>query len=775
MIVTKNWLNEWINLDEISTNSLVAALNEIGLEVDSCKEFVAPKGVVVGKVIEREDHQNSDKLSICKVDVGKEILQIVCGAKNVAKDQFVAVSLVGAKIGDLEIKPVKLRGVDSFGMICSSNELGFPKLNDGIMVLDESIGELVLGKELREFGAFCDVVIEIGLTPNRGDCLSIHGVARDLSAKFDLPLKDQPSYVEEDKLLGIGRIISLHAEQKLNGSLSYKALQLKDEISINLDMSLRLALVENLKQNAIENLLSYATYSTGVIFRAYDFGKISKDQDKVTITIVDENGKYKLSSNSEFLGYVGIYQEPNFKPDNKSELIIIEASYVEPNAIVSSMGEDKGGKKDEISYRSSRGSEPKLSFGLDFLFQIFSNYKFATPYAGAQQIIFDQEPHTITFSVAPLCKMIGFDVARNDIIKILKKLGFDVSFNTEQEQIYAKIPSYRHDVLNLHDICEEIVRIIGIDNIKSAPLNFSEKNRINASYQNYQNSKILRQNAVNNGFFECVHYAFDNLEELSNLGFKPCKIDILNPINNELNTLKPTLLNHLLKSSQRNVRNSKKCVKLFEFGDVFDENGKQSKRISFLHSGLKSEPSLVNGAKISDIDFLNFAKNIQNVVGKITLKTCDNIVFLNKFEQALIYKNGINIGFIGRLDINLENKKELPRTYLCEIDFDKIEFKDKFATAYSKFPPVSRDLSFVVSKDFDYQRLKECILDMQILSLKEFYPVDTYTDDSLGENMSLTIKFSLQDENKTFDDTQIVEIMDKITNGVKNSLGIGLR
>ena len=166
MIVTRNWLQEWIDISQISSEKLVKILNEIGLEVDSYSEIRLPQKVVIGYVKSKRAHENSDKLNICEVDVGSEILQIVCGAKNVETGQYVAVSLIGATLPNgLKIKPAKLRGVDSFGMICSATELGLPKLNDGIMVLDNSLGDIVIGRELCKYPLLNDDIIEIGLTP----------------------------------------------------------------------------------------------------------------------------------------------------------------------------------------------------------------------------------------------------------------------------------------------------------------------------------------------------------------------------------------------------------------------------------------------------------------------------------------------------------------------------------------------------------------------------------------------------------------------------------
>ncbi|XPV82146.1 MAG: YtpR family tRNA-binding protein [Halarcobacter sp.] len=185
MIITRSWIQEYIDISKISTEDICKTLNSIGLEVDSFEEQRMPSNIVVGKVLEKEKHPDADKLNICQVDIGNETVQIVCGAKNVDAGQFVPVAVVGCHLGEgFKIKKAKLRGVESNGMICSSTEIGLPKLNDGILELDESIGKLEIGKELKDYPFLNDDVIEIELTANRGDCLSINGVAREISAFY---------------------------------------------------------------------------------------------------------------------------------------------------------------------------------------------------------------------------------------------------------------------------------------------------------------------------------------------------------------------------------------------------------------------------------------------------------------------------------------------------------------------------------------------------------------------------------------------------------------
>ena len=661
MRLSKNWLNEWIDLSAKSAEDICAALNEIGLEVDSCERIRVPSKVVVAKVLECREHENSDHLHVCKVDAG-EILQIVCGAPNVAEGQMVACALEGAKIGELSIKKAKLRGVESCGMLCSAKELGLGELGKGIMILDESIGELEIGKELSSYPAFDDYLIEIELTPNRGDCLSVRGVARDLSAKFDLPIKDiSPLKKSEDELLGIGRLISLHSEEEKNCALYYKVVNLGEKFSLNLKKRLRLALIESKHKSAIEGALEYSTHSTGALFRAYDARKINPNEnEKISLKI--KNGEHKQSqiyAEDKLLGVAGICANKEFLADENTKIAIIEASYTAPEIIANATGEDKNMPKDEMVYRSSRGSEPAISSSMNLLFgSCFENCEW---YGGSQQISMNVERANILVNCSAISKMIGMDIEKKEIHKILSRLNFEIASGTNDEQFYAKAPAYRHDIQNIADVCEEIVRIYGIDNIPAKPLNFCEANRNSQASLKHALARNLRQRAVDAGYFECVHYIFDDPSELEAMGFKPCQAQMLNPITNELKELRPTLLNSLLNSALNNAKRGAKQIKLFEYGEVFDTSGKQSSKLGFVSCGLSNLPSLKNGAKGAELNIFELANDIQKILGKISLKASENLEFLSPYEQAKIIQNGKVIGFLGRVKPSL--KKDLPRCY----------------------------------------------------------------------------------------------------------------
>lgn len=776
MIITRNWLREWIDIGEISSEKLAATLNSIGLEVDAHDKISLPASVVAGLVKSKHRHENSDHLNVCEVDVGSQSLQIVCGAKNVEAGQYVAVSLIGAVLpSGLEIKPAKLRGVESFGMICSATELGLAKTNDGIMVLDSSIGELVLGKELREYEIFNDDVIEIELTPNRGDCLSILGVARDLGAALDLPLKVKQEFEDVEGAPGIGRILSVRASDEISAKFTFRAFEIKSELKLNLKQTLRLAGAGLISACAVQNFINYATHSTGVLLRAYDFDKIASAEGKVALDIKPmQNGEFGVYANQKLLSVAGICQDAQFKASAASKIVIVEANYTAPLLIAKAVNENKSLKGDEHVYRSSRGSEPKLRTGLDLLFRLLGKNKAVSLYAGTQRVSNVSGLRIVGFSEKEINSMIGAQIPRDKIVKILKRLGFEIGL--EADLITAKVPSFRHDIVNSHDVCEEIVRIVGIDNIAAAPLSFDEKNRLNDTYANLRNARKLCEKAAGAGFFECVHYVFDEGAALQDLGFAPCKVKILNPINGELDALRPTLINHLLESAERNFKSSRRSVKLFELGEVFDADGSQSLKLGFIASGLKAEPSIVAGAKPEAVDFLYFANLIQSVIGKFRVRLPrQNLKFLSEFEQAQIEQGGEIVGFIGRVDCGVEAARDLQKSYLCEIDFAKLKFANIVADAYSKFPIVSRDLSILVPSGMRFERIKECIEALKIGALRELIPSDLYSDESLGDAKSLTIRLTFQELEKTLCDEEVAGFTDKILAALSSELGLGLR
>ncbi|NPA63648.1 MAG: phenylalanine--tRNA ligase subunit beta, partial [Epsilonproteobacteria bacterium] len=565
MIVTRSWLQEWIDLADVETEKIVRTLNGIGLEVAGVQKLSLPSDVVVAKVLSCQKHPDADKLHVCEVDAGGERLQIVCGAKNAPYAKYVALAKVGAKLpGGVEIKPARIRGVESEGMLCSARELGLPQIEDGILLLDDSIGAMEPGKELREYPAFQDEIIEIELTANRGDCLSVLGIARELSAALGKPLRTID--VEEDNSLqiGIGRLLNLNVASEIESNLLYKAFSARN-FSNPFLIRLRLALIGERFDNRADEFGYYITHSTGVITRIYGYRFFEKEEPAIALK-KDEKG-FDAVYGKEKGSIVGVIQFKESKPKIEEERFVVEASYVDPETISRRQFEAKL-PSDWAYYRSSRGSEPRLDLAMRYLkFLLKKYYREFMLYAGTHEVIKEIEKRAIKIDFDRLDALVGQKIERSEIVEILKSLEFEI-VNVTEDSIVVKTPIFRHDIKNLQDVAEEIVRMYGIDRIDSKPLCFVEHDRTNEAMDLFYKKKLVRTLAVGNGYFESISFVFTRKKRLEEFGYEVVRedLDLINPITNELDTLRTSLVPNLLHQVAENVKTGKKRIKLFEVG-----------------------------------------------------------------------------------------------------------------------------------------------------------------------------------------------------------------
>ena len=778
MIVTKSWLNEWIDLDGISTQKLVETFNSIGLEVDKIHEYRIPGKIVFGKVLECEKHPNADKLNICKVDIGSCVRQIVCGASNVRADLFVVVATVGAVMpSGLAIKPVKLRGVESEGMICSASEIGLPDIGKGIMELDESIGKIVLGQEVNENPIFNDDLIEIELTANRGDCLSIRGVARDLSAAFDRPVKEYEK-TDHDEKRGIGRILSLSHEKDLDVNLRYKAIDLK-ELTLPFIIKLRLGQIEDTRKCDVEAITLYVTHATGIILRAYKHEFFTKDDETMAKVILgeDENGYACIKAqDGKIASIVGIIQKDASKVKKNEGMVLLEASYIPPDIISKKMSQSKI-ESGPMFYKTSRGSEPKLAGGLSYCVDLIEANSVSSTFSGSIELYNSFQEKIVIVTKQEIDLIVGADIDKVLIAKILKNLGFDLS-KSSVDKFVVSVPQFRHDIVNKQDIIEEIVRMVGIDNIVSKPFTLKEANRLEDKYFEYKKRSVFRHKCAQSGFFESVHFIFDEKKVLESYGFETTKkeLELLNPIVQTLDTLRPTLLTGLLKAASANVKNGYASVKLFEIGSVFTPLREESYKMSFIFSGDRENENLANSGKPRKADFAFFTQKIADIIGDIELSEYVTVHKLSHpYQSAQVLLNGEAVGELFRVHPEVEKAYDLDITFMCELDFAKIPYGLKTAQQKSKYQASFRDLSIIMPKDMSYSKVKDVINAHALKEVIRFYPVDKYSDESLGENMSLSLRFVLQSYEKTLGEEDITSAMDSIVNALDSELGIGLR
>ncbi|PHR58908.1 MAG: phenylalanine--tRNA ligase subunit beta [Arcobacter sp.] len=776
MIITKSWLNEWIDIEAKSGDELCKTFNAIGLEVDRHEVYSVPAKIVIGHVLSCEKHPDADKLNVCQVDIGTSVRQIVCGASNVKANIFVAVATIGAVMpGGLKIKPVELRGVESVGMICSSTELGLPAVEDGIMILDESIGELKLGDALCDNPYFNDELIELELTANRGDCLSINGVARDLSAAFNIELKERQKSVAEDKQVGIGRILQLTHPKDTDVSLMYKAVK-QNSFTLPLLLRLRLSMIEEECKSAIDALIFYATYSSGVILRAYGYSSFPMSQDKAQIVLEkDENG-YAVTKGKVKASTIGIIQYDESRVSKEDEIIILEASYIHPDTISRKMAEKKI-TNGPLFYRTSRGSEPNLEFGLEYCQELFNTYAKTEIFGGSLELNSPHEEVVLHMSIEDINNTIGMDVEKTNVTQVLKNLGFNM-LKSQAGQIVVGVPQFRHDVSHDQDIVEEIVRLIGIDNIPSKPYAFTEQPHANDASEFFAKRKFYRQKAASCGFNESVHFVFNERSKLKKFGFDVLKeeLDLVNPIAGTLDTLRSTLCVGLVEAASANAKSGRKQVKLFEVGSVFDSSRNETIKMGFLFSGQSSIESINNHGKPDSVGFEKFVQNISNVIGSFELRPVKiSHGLAHPYQSAEIVVDENVMGTLFKLHPSVAKEYDLDNTYLCEISFDTLEYNLKTFSSYSKFQASYRDLSVVIPKSLKYAELRNVISQAQSEEVIRFYPVDIYESEELGDNMSLTLRFMLQSELKTLEEEDITSSMDDILSALNEKLGIALR
>jgi len=749
MIVTRRWLEEFIDLSDVSTEKIIETLNRIGQEVEGYKKIEVPQNVVVGEVIECVKHPNADKLNLCKVNVGDQELQIVCGASNVAAGQFVPVALIGAILpGDFKIKKAKLRGVESFGMICSAKEIGLPDFHDGILVLDNSLGELKIGEYVGKY--LNDEIIELGVTANRGDCFSVYGIARELSAGLNKNLKPLEYKIDELQE-GIGRIVNVERNEIKHSSHLIKAFEGK--INPKLKVDYRLALIEEEAKTNFEKYIKYAMHATGVLLVGGNVGHVE---------FIDEDGVDVFKCYGKY--YVGIRNEIHIEETGK---YIINANYIDPK-YVSEIVFLKGLKTDEYFFRASRGSEPNLEFGINY----FLNEIELPAYSGDIDLSQDYVEKVINIDLNELNAIIGEELEEKYIVEILKKLGFSIEAITESS-IKVKVPLFRSDIENIQDIAEEVLRIYGIDKIPSKALEFKEANRINEVLKEIDFENELKQKAVANGFYEVLHFVFDDKERLQKYGFEVLDdhLDLINPIVKELDTLRSTLLLQLLEDIARNKANGYKRIYLFSSGSAYDKNRNEKKLISFVVNGHADYENPLNNGKPKKVDFKFIVDKLSQIFGDIELIPNDYHPIAHPYQNAKILKNKKEIGVVAKLHPKVAKDFDIDDTYFAEIDLSKVENLKKEAKDIIKFPKVTRDLSLVVDKELSYKDVADIINSLEIKELKEFYPFDIF---DLGEKNSLSIRFVLQNETSTLQEKEINDIMEKILKALEEK-GIRLR
>ncbi|GAA9346138.1 phenylalanine--tRNA ligase subunit beta [Helicobacter pylori] len=749
MKLSVNDLNVFVNTPK-DIAKLCEDLSRLGLEVESCIPCIAPKNVVVGKVLEKAPHKNAEKLSVCQVDIGKEVLQIVCGAKNVALNQFVPVALNGALIGSTTIAKTELRGVESCGMICSSSELGFPKINDGILELDESVGELVLGKELDEYAPFNTHVLEISLTPNRGDCLSVLGIAREISAFYHTPLKPIKALNFTPK----SDLITLSADENIESHLAYYLIC---NHSLKTPLNIKLSLAHNnaLSENDLNNFIEFSAHFSGVIMNAYSLNKTPMDLSVKN----DENNLESVYINHQKRSTIAIKHQDQ---KDLSGHLLLEASYTDPVSLSLKLHalKDKTLQKDNaLIYRSARGSNPNLSDGLNFL-----SVHLKATILESKQTEHSLKDRTLTFQLEDITEILGLAVEAEKIQGILKNLGFKISVkepNSNPQILEVVAPNFRHDIKTIQDIAEEILRFVGIDNLVSKPLHCVSSKNSNPHYDTHRFFENLKHKALACGFKEVIHYVFYSKEKQQKLGFEVLEdpLELQNPITTDLNTLRTSLVCGLLDASLRNKNLGFKSIALYEKGSVYNAEREEIQKLSFLASGLQKKESYPD-AKGKAWDFYSFAECVSKVIGDFSLEKLTAQTPINHpYQSAKIIQNNEIIGVIAKIHPKVIQELDLFESYYAEIDASKLKRPTMLLKPFSIYPSSVRDLTLIIDENTAFSGIKKALEDAQIPNLSEILPLDIFKESH--NSIALSVRCVIHSLEKTLNDEEVSAAVQK--------------
>lgn len=799
MNVSINWLKEYIDLNDKTVKEIADGLTLAGLEAEGFNEIAALSNVVTAKVLSKEKHPNADKLSVCRVTDGSEEYQVVCGAPNVAAGQIVPFAKIGAVLGDIKIKEAKLRGVDSFGMICSERELGLTDEHNGIMVLPE---DTPLGADINGIVGTGDTVVEFNATPNRPDWLSVIGVAREASAVFKRPLKLPECSVSENNE-NVSDFIKVDIEEKEKCPVYFARIIKGVKIGPSplwIQAKLRAAGVRPI--NNIVDVTNYVLMEWGQPLHAFDIRNIDKgiivrnafENEKITALDGKEytlnNDMLVIADTSKPLAIAGIMGGEYTSVMSDTDTVVLECAYFEPSTVRKTS--KKLGLSSDSSYRYERGIDygatEKLSdYAANLIAEICGGTVLKGK-AGANHLKIEEK--TVTSSCSRINQLLGTDYKIEDMKNILDSLLIKTEINGDK--LISTIPTFRNDIAMECDIAEEVARVMGYDKIGYTMPKMD--NEIDIQSPKVRYSRVARNVLENLGYNEVLNFSFAGAEYLSIFDTNEEHfVKLLNPISQDMAWMRTLIFPSIIKNMQTNKNMGYNSIKLFELSNVYISNGKSNLAQEHLHLSLGVmgdyyDDTWINLPKLDTFYYLKGA--LDNVISKFNMKAeykrLEDCHFLHPGKSASVYLNGKYAGFIGALHPDtLEKLNMKSECYVAEIDFslliDEAYNKNEAAkstmhyTKFSRFPSIQRDLALIVKSKVNAADL--------INTVKSISPIITDTivfDVFEGKPInfgykSIAVRITFTDMEKTLRDDDINPIIDNILKSLEKEHGAVLR
>ena len=785
MLVSYNWLKQYTNVED-NANALAEKITRGGIEVEGV-EYLAEEisNVVVGYVVSKEKHPDAEKLNVCQVNVGEEEnLQIVCGAPNVDAGQYVIVAKVGAKLPGIKIKKAKLRGVESQGMICSLAELGLSKsvvpknYQEGIYVFET---EQELGSDVVEVLGLNDYILDLSITPNRADALSMRGLTYELGALYNNKVDFKDVEKEENY-----EATSLQVAIESDSCRNYVGQVVKNVEVKSSPLWLQTRLMNSGIRpiNNIVDITNYVLLEFGQPMHAFDKDLVG---DKIVVrdakegevleTLDGEERKLQttdlvITDGTRAIALGGVMGGKNTEVSEETKNIILESAYFNPTSVRRTSAAH--GLRSDSSARFEKGIDPNmqkaaLARAVELILELCPNAVVESSVGVVNKV----DDKVVEITTSYINNYLGIILSTEEIVAILEGLSFKVE--ASGEDLVVKVPTRRPDISIKQDLVEEAIRIYGYDNLASTLPKFSKTTKGGLTYSQRM-VRDLRAVYASLGFNDTINYSLVSEEEATQYTLEDHhKVRLLMPMTETHSTLRQSLIPGLLNTVQYNVARKQKDLKLLEIGRVFFGSGDdniQPKETVYLSAALTGEERSTKWLKESStLDFFA-AKGYLEVVferlgleEKVTYKK-STLEGMHPGRFAEVYLGEKRIGFIGEVHPQVADKLGLNTTYVFEINLDEVISEGKVKPKYeevTKYPEITRDIAMLVDVKDEYQNIYNVVESVNSKLITKVELFDLYVGAELlvgKKSLALTITYS--DKQKTLTDEEVTAVHDKV-------------
>ena len=806
MKISFNWVKQFLKID-LPTLEVSEILTNLGLEVEDVTTFESLKGglegVIVGEVLSCDQHPEADRLKVTQVDLGAEKVQIVCGAPNVAKGQKVAVATVGTTLYDNEgvafkIKKSKIRGQESFGMICAEDELGLGTSHEGIIVLSD---ELKPGAPCSEvFNIEKDHVFEIGLTPNRSDAMSHMGVARDLMAFCvfeEIDFEWNSPNAARFKIENTTKTFPVNVEDK-DLAPTYVGITISD-IKVKPSpkwLQNRLKAIDLNPKNNIIDITNYVLHDLGQPLHAFDLDKLeggivvktlAKDTSFTTLDGVERKLNAEdlmICDQKKPLCIAGVFGGLESGVNDETTSIFLESAYFDPISIRKTA--KRHGLNTDASFRYERGIDPEITeFALKYAVSMIVDIAGGFVSSEIETVVQEQEP-AINFMLnyEVVWRTIGQKISIDDLTKILNALEIRINQATESGMV-IEVPKYRVDVTRPADVIEEILRVYGYNKIKS-PNTLHTNLPKYSPISKHNTAELMSKQLVSQGFNEMINNSITSpsYADLSESISKIAPVNILNPLGKEISQLRTSLLPSALEVIAFNLKRQSKRLKFFELGKVYQEKNdgyKESKFISLVFTGAVYEENWNVQNQPGNFFFFKGVLN-QLIQKKTAQEWIESPTEEDLYTEGLNYKiNNKTLLNFGYIKDDILKKFDIDQTVLyAELDIEflfDLTLKNKLKfNEIPKFSVSRRDFALLLNEEVAFNEIKSLALKTEKNILKEIKLFDVYIGKNLPEGKkSYGVSFYFQDKKKTLTDKYMDQVMNKLQQIFESELGAQLR